>query len=208
MEYWPWWTGAIALGLVTIIYGFLTGKPLGVSGSWMRIANWRDDRQLKESARQMDAMGSSLQDELMAMTLAEFGESAMGQTSDPSSKVQPPVTAKSDFTPWTVHLVFLVCTFIGSLLVAIYYGKFQLSFELSTVHTAIFGNSTEVWLSLLFGGMMVGFGTQMAGGCTSGHGLSGCSQFVPASLTSTFIFFGSAVVLSILMEIVRKGGLF
>jgi hypothetical protein len=58
----------------------------------------------------------------------------------------------------------------------------------------------EVWLSLLFGGMMVGFGTQMAGGCTSGHGLSGCSRLIPSSLLATVVFMLSAISLSLLME--------
>ena len=55
-------------------------------------------------------------------------------------------------------------------------------------------------IALLFGGKMVGFGTQMAGGCTSGHGLSGSAQLIPASLLSTAIFFGSATLLTILMN--------
>ena len=49
---------------------------------------------------------------------------------------------------------------------------------------------------LVVGGFMVGFGTRMAAGCTSGHGLCGVSQFQPGSLLSTAAFFGAGVVTS------------
>ena len=49
MEYWSWWIGAIALGVFVVLYGLLVGKPLGVSGSWMRVANWKNDKELKEA---------------------------------------------------------------------------------------------------------------------------------------------------------------
>ena len=53
-----------------------------------------------------------------------------------------------------------------------------------------------VWLALLGGGALVGFGTSMAGGCTSGHGLVGCARLQPASLVVTAAFFGTAVAVA------------
>jgi uncharacterized membrane protein YedE/YeeE len=50
---------------------------------------------------------------------------------------------------------------------------------------------------LVFGGMLTGFGTQMAGGCTSGHGLTGCARLQRGSLATTATFFGTAVLLSL-----------
>jgi len=50
MEYWSWWIGALALGLFAVIFSLLTGKPLGVSGSWLSIARRKDDAILKASA--------------------------------------------------------------------------------------------------------------------------------------------------------------
>lgn len=38
------------------------------------------------------------------------------------------------------------------------------------------------------GGILIGFGTRLAGGCTSGHGISGVSQLAPASLIATATF--------------------
>jgi len=49
---------------------------------------------------------------------------------------------------------------------------------------------------LAVAGVLVGFGTQMAGGCTSGHGVCGVSRLSPRSIvaTATFMAVGAAVV--------------
>jgi uncharacterized protein len=49
---------------------------------------------------------------------------------------------------------------------------------------------------LLVGGVLVGFGTRMGGGCTSGHGVCGISRLsLPSTVaTVTFIAFGIATV--------------
>ena len=53
---------------------------------------------------------------------------------------------------------------------------------------------------LLFaGGVLVGFGTRLAGGCSSGHGLSGCGRLRPVSMVATAVFFGTAVIVSFLL---------
>jgi uncharacterized membrane protein YedE/YeeE len=44
-------------------------------------------------------------------------------------------------------------------------------------------------LLLVFGGFLVGFGTSYAGGCTSGHGLSGVGDLQPASFVALLGFF-------------------
>ena len=41
---------------------------------------------------------------------------------------------------------------------------------------------------LLAAGLLVGFGTRLANGCTSGHGLCGVSRFTPRSLLATVTF--------------------
>jgi uncharacterized protein len=57
---------------------------------------------------------------------------------------------------------------------------------------------------LALSGLLVGFGTRMAGGCTSGHGVCGVSRLSARSIlaTTTFIAVGAAVVFS-----VRQAGL-
>jgi uncharacterized membrane protein YedE/YeeE len=45
-------------------------------------------------------------------------------------------------------------------------------------------------------GLVMGFGARTAGGCTSGHGLSGMSLGSPASIVSSMTFFATAVALA------------
>ena len=42
--------------------------------------------------------------------------------------------------------------------------------------------------TLLVGGLLVGFGTRLGNGCTSGHGLCGMSRLSPRSIVATVIF--------------------
>lgn len=48
-------------------------------------------------------------------------------------------------------------------------------------------------------GLLVGFGTRLANGCTSGHGICGVSRFSPRSLiaTATFMAAGMATVFAV-----------
>ncbi|MBI4888808.1 MAG: YeeE/YedE family protein [Acidobacteria bacterium] len=52
---------------------------------------------------------------------------------------------------------------------------------------------------LLLAGLAMGFGARTAGGCTSGHGLTGTSLGSPASLLATMTFFATAVALAHLL---------
>ncbi|MGH7002378.1 MAG: YeeE/YedE family protein [Alphaproteobacteria bacterium] len=50
--------------------------------------------------------------------------------------------------------------------------------------------------ALIVGGLLVGFGTRLGGGCTSGHGVCGIARLSPRSLAATAIFMaaGAAAV--------------
>ena len=45
---------------------------------------------------------------------------------------------------------------------------------------------------LMIGGLLVGFGTRLGSGCTSGHGVCGLSRLSPRSLAATGVFMGAA----------------
>jgi len=44
-------------------------------------------------------------------------------------------------------------------------------------------------LILLLGGLLIGFGSRFAGGCTAGHSIMGVAQLAPASIIATIGFF-------------------
>ena len=45
---------------------------------------------------------------------------------------------------------------------------------------------------LIAGGLLVGFGTRLGGGCTSGHGVCGIARLSPRSLVATALFMATA----------------
>jgi len=45
---------------------------------------------------------------------------------------------------------------------------------------------------LLIGGLLVGLGTGIGGGCTSGHGVCGIARLSPRSIVATLVFLGLA----------------
>jgi uncharacterized membrane protein YedE/YeeE len=49
-------------------------------------------------------------------------------------------------------------------------------------------------LILVVGGLVVGFGTRLGSGCTSGHGVCGISRLSPRSLVATAVFMTAGVV--------------
>lgn len=47
---------------------------------------------------------------------------------------------------------------------------------------------------LVLAGLLVGFGTRLGNGCTSGHGVCGISRFSPRSLVATLTFIATGVI--------------
>ena len=56
-------------------------------------------------------------------------------------------------------------------------------------------------LILIIGGLLVGIGTQIGMGCTSGHGVCGISRFSLRSIIATISFIFSGVIVVYLMNI-------
>ena len=52
------------------------------------------------------------------------------------------------------------------------------------------------WVFLVLGGFLVGFGTRYAGGCTSGHAISGLSNLQWVSLVAVIGFFAGGLVMT------------
>jgi hypothetical protein len=50
------------------------------------------------------------------------------------------------------------------------------------------------WSSILIGGFLVGFGSYLGSGCTSGHGICGVGRLSSRSITATIIFMLTAII--------------
>ena len=56
------------------------------------------------------------------------------------------------------------------------------------------------FILLIIAGLLVGIGTRISGGCTSGHGISGCARFSLRSIVATLTF----MIVGILTVIVKS----
>ena len=53
---------------------------------------------------------------------------------------------------------------------------------------------------LTIAGLLVGFGTQLGSGCTSGHGVCGIARLSPRSIVATLVFMASAMITVFVMR--------
>jgi uncharacterized protein len=68
--------------------------------------------------------------------------------------------------------------------------------------TQEFTGASRIWIApiLVIGGVLIGFGAKVAGGCTSGNGLSGTAALSPGSLAATATFFATAIVVTLITK--------
>lgn len=55
------------------------------------------------------------------------------------------------------------------------------------------------WPLVAIAGLLVGIGTRMGSGCTSGHGIIGMARFSKRSITATATFLGAGIATATLM---------
>lgn len=60
-------------------------------------------------------------------------------------------------------------------------------------------NLTSNWVLVVVAGLLVGVGTRIGNGCTSGHGVCGISRLSPRGIVSTlvYIFAGAVMVVAL-----------
>ncbi len=92
--------------------------------------------------------------------------------------------------PRNVAIAFVVGLPLGALLIAQTVGAVNVNFPAS------------IW-PLIIGGLLVGYGTRLGSGCTSGHGVCGLSRLSPRSMVATGMFMASGFVT---VGILRAGG--
>jgi uncharacterized membrane protein YedE/YeeE len=100
---------------------------------------------------------------------------------------------------------FLAGLMLGGLLSAILSGGWEPTWSLGMFDQAIgFGHAGKLaWMFV--GGLFIGFGTRLAGGCTSGHGIFGMSNFELPSLITTLSFMAAgAVTTQVLYRVVFR----
>ena len=86
------------------------------------------------------------------------------------------------------NLLFLLGLIIGPIIYSLFTSK-EINITIS--------NS---FILLIFAGLLVGIGTRVSGGCTSGHGISGIGRFSLRSIIATITF----MVVGILTVLIKN----
>ena len=103
------------------------------------------------------------------------------------------------------RLPLLLGLLLGGVLSAVLGGGWKPSWELGMFDTVIGGGPAFKIAWMFGGGLLVGFGTRLAGGCTSGHGIFGLSNFEKSGLVSTLSFMAAGILTTTLIYRVILG---
>ena len=95
-------------------------------------------------------------------------------------------------TPWSAATAFLVGLPVGAALIAL----------LVRTPEVIVTSSVPL---LIVAGLLVGFGTRLGNGCTSGHGVCGMARLSPRSIAATATFMVSAAATVFILRHVIGG---
>jgi len=94
------------------------------------------------------------------------------------------------------RLPMLAGLVVGGVLSALWTGGWAPTWDLG-VFDQVIGLGPGGKVAWMFaGGLFIGFGTRLAGGCTSGHGIFGLSNFEWPSLVSTISFMAAGAVMT------------
>ncbi|MFH7319563.1 YeeE/YedE thiosulfate transporter family protein [Desulfurivibrio sp. D14AmB] len=107
----------------------------------------------------------------------------------------------ASFPNW--QLLFVLGIGIGAFISSLLTGTFKLE-RLPPMWVARFGDRLGLRIvHSLLGGVLVMLGARMAGGCPSGHGVSGVSQLGVSSLLALAMFFVGGIITA---RIIYRGG--
>ena len=199
--YLNWWMAGLALGGLAMAQWLIERRTLGVSGFVQRsLQVFLRPGVSRQESRIIHADPADLRAALLDATVEETGIEPIEppparQLAQPEPKqvARQVVTARGS-------LLYVAAIVIGSGIATAQRGDWTLTTTLGPRFEALWGDGLLAVLALFVGGIVVGFGTRMAGGCTSGHGLSGCSRLQPGSLTSTATFMAAAVATTFLLR--------
>jgi hypothetical protein len=193
-NYWPFWAAAPALAALTVGYWILLRRPLGISGVLARFSRVREELEVDRGFEAMEADPAALEAAMAAMTAEAFG---MTPEEDPSSLEGPalPTVASPVFEPVTApmspaagdsvfeeprgracaptpalgeHAVFLGALVAGGLLAALLRGTFGATAGMGQGFARLVATGPAGLAALAGGGLLIGFGTALSGGCTAG----------------------------------------
>lgn len=205
-EFWPGWVSGVVLSVLIVAYFWITGRLLSSSGRVTVIV----DRLRYGAQPEPDATPDELAEALRLASIEAFGASAVEEARLRSSAEQAapqhalPSTAEAvrvrprANVTWVGHLAFLFGLVIGGRVAQPFA---PLAWSLGDRVWAGIVPSSALPYVLLLAGVLVGFGTRMAGGCPIGHGLCGMARGQAGSWASGIAFFAGGVALTWLVAV-------
>ena len=124
-----------------------------------------------------------------------------------------------DWKSQTWNIIFITGSVIGGFVASTYFqnpesllistntindlAELGINFNSDIVPTELFNwdsvSTLKGFLIMLFGGFLVGFGARWAGGCTSGHAISGLSNLQVPSLIAVIGFFIGGLIMTFII---------
>lgn len=104
------------------------------------------------------------------------------------------------------RLPFMVGLVLAGVLSALTSGGWHLMGDSGMLDQVVGLSDPQKFIWMFCGGLCIGFGTRLAGGCTSGHGIFGISTFQWPSLVATLSFMGAGAGTTFLIYRVLNGG--
>jgi uncharacterized membrane protein YedE/YeeE len=170
VDIWPWYISGPAVGLFVLAFLYFQNRALGASSTYQALI---EALQGKGDPEHLDLGGQGIKTDL-------------------------PVDPRDPAPRWRIW--FLLGLLVGGFLGWLGHGNGTGTPGLPGF-SSFFKIDTFAQLSLLFlGGVLIGGGTRMSGGCTSGHAITGISNLQKASIYATLIFFGVGMAFSFLLR--------
>ena len=123
---------------------------------------------------------------------------ATGRLAGVSGIVENAITKKTNRIS---NILFLLGLVLGPLLYCYTKEPIAIAFALPDHSFSI----TDSYPLVIIGGLLVGFGTRLSGGCTSGHGICGIGRLSINSVIATVIF---VVVAMITVTMLQQFGIY
>ncbi len=172
LQPWPWYVSGPLIGITLIVSVLIGGEPLGVSSSFRHICSACVGGEIEFFKYDWKKYIWNL---LFVAGIALGGFIATHFLNTPNDIAISQETVNdlnalgiTDVSGYVPHQIFSFKSLLSSARI----------------------------IFLLIGGFLVGFGTRFAGGCTSGHTISGLSNLQWVSLIATLSFFAGGLIMT------------
>ena len=125
----------------------------------------------------------------------------LGQAGVAHNSYWKPMPFRLDYS-----VIFLVGLMLGSFVSALLSGGLRIEWMHNNWRERFGGSVAKRLLVAFLGGAIIMYGARMAGGCTSGHAISGGLQLALSSWIFLLVMFATGIVFSALLFRSRKGG--